>query len=138
MSTLPPAGWYQQGERGTLTWWDGHTWVPSASEHHATQRTEPVRRPIYWGNLFRFRTLWFLFAGPIVGGALIHMLVPIPPVILWVVLFAGIAWSMVTTQMACRHCGTFLRVTRMTGGQEVCHKCGHLTDKGERETQIQK
>lgn len=139
MSTsLPPAGWYTHGDRGALTWWDGHTWGMTATEYE-TAHTEPAKVPtrIYWSNLFRFRTLWFLFAGPIVGGALIYMVVPIPPAILWAVLLVAMAWTFLTVQMACHQCGTALRVTRLTGGQLVCHKCGHETDKSLAKRQIQ-
>lgn len=134
-TSLPPAGWYQHGDHGTLTWWDGHVWGQTASEYEAARQAtaEPAQRAprqIYWSNLFRFRTLWFLFIGPIVGGALIHMLIPIPPLILWLVLFVGIAWSSMTSQMACHQCGTILRVTRLSGQQDVCHKCGTPTDRG--------
>ncbi|WNN95101.1 hypothetical protein SEA_MAGRITTE_150 [Microbacterium phage Magritte] len=139
-TTLPPAGWYQRGDHDVLTWWDGHAWGMTATEYENTH-TEPVPTKvptrIYWTNLFRFRTLWFLFAGPLVGGVLIYMVVPIPPTILWLGLFVGMLCVMLTTQMACHACGTQLRITRLTGGQLVCHKCGHETDKSLARTQIQ-
>lgn len=144
MSTLPAAGWYPT-EHG-MRWWNGQTWdmqTPTAhldaqhiTAHHLTPAQMPTqpraRRRIYPTNILRFRTLWFLAVGPIVGGALLSMLIPgLPITLTWFVLFAGLLWSSMSSQMACHHCGTALRVTRLSGHQDVCHKCGALTDKGE-------
>lgn len=132
----PPAGWYQEPSHGVgLRYWDGQKWT----EHvyvSGQQYTSPMpvettaKKKIYWSNLFRIRTWWFALSSAFLAVLLLAAmgLGPLTTPV-FVLTFVGVGWYWLTKQMACHHCGTLLRVTRLTGGQEVCTKCNAPTDK---------
>jgi len=84
----------------------------------------------YLSNLFRWRYWQFVIAGTIVI-AMLPLLLGLQWLGVFLMYFMPLVlgWFWLTQQMACRHCGTVLRVTRLTGGQEVCQKCQQPTDK---------
>lgn len=147
MSTIQaqtPAGWYPEPIRGVgHRYWDGNSWtdyVSVSGQQYISPINPPAamevveekpKRKLYWGNLFRIRVWWFSLVGPLVI-CIALSLIGVPSsatAVLYVPMALGIAWFWLTQQMACSHCGTILRVTRLTGGQEVCQKCGLETDK---------
>lgn len=147
---MPPAGWYQEPNHGVgLRYWDGTCWTEHVSVsgqqytspilnpghiitgHISSEKIKKKQKKIYWSNLLRFRTWWFSVATGFVALFLLSLLGA--GAILWTPVFvltvAGTALFWMHQQMACAQCGTALRVTRLTGGQEVCHKCNYPTDK---------
>ena len=146
MNDQVPAGWYPEPIYGVgQRYWDGIRWTEhvfvSGQQYTSPidrvtigPETEAVERPkkiIYWSNLLRIRTWWFAFTSAVVVMFLFSLLgVPAP---LWtpvfVAVFLLVGWFWMHQQMSCRSCGTTLRVTRLTGGQEICHRCGAETDR---------
>jgi hypothetical protein len=135
-----PPGWYQDPTTsGYLRWWTGEAWaqyyhpmsVPLESTEAPTLPIEVAEQKkipeFYWSNLLRIRTWFFATMSAIVLTfvlALIGLTASWIPIAIFVLV--GYFWC--TQQMACHHCGTLLRVTRLSGGQEVCHKCQAPTD----------
>lgn len=153
-----PAGWYPDANRpGGQRWWDGHQWTahfhfeathalpatlssPKTENALQTQQgsgSSPVALPrVYWSNLFRIRVWWFTIASSVIVGVALTAL-GMPPALttpVFLVTLAVVGYFWLTQQMACRSCGSVLRVTRLTGTQEVCQKCGAPTDKSLRLT----
>ena len=154
ITPLPPAGWYDAPD-GTqrLQWWDGTTWkneyellppkqkpveAPVAltrRERLASATADPSQfdqsqpKKYYWSNLLRFRFLWFLFAGPLVAAIGLGLLSPIL-VYSYFIILPLMAWFLLQQQMACRHCGRTLAVTKLGGAVEVCKSCRMPTDAG--------
>lgn len=131
-----PQGWYEDPVRHVgQRYWDGHQWT----EHVAVsgqQYTSPLpvaikaKKKIYWSNLFRFRVWWFSLTSGIVISVVL-LAIGLPPALTTAVFLlsvVGVGYFWMTQQMACNYCGTALRVTRLTGGQKVCQKCGNPTD----------
>lgn len=141
-----PAGWYvnpttKVGQR----YWDGQKWTEhvyvsgqqytSPLNGASTSQEEKPKFTIYWSNLFRIRTWFFAIFGPLFivvlltmfgfGGEILGVLY-LPMVIAFGV-------YLMTIQMACRKCGSLLRVTRLSGEQEVCVRCHAPTDRALRQ-----
>jgi hypothetical protein len=117
-----------------LRWWNGMEWT----EHLVEETTPPAPTPpapnmpprYYISNLFRLRYLQFVFLSAILFAGVatwLHASTAVATVI-FVATLIGTGWFWLTQQMACRRCGSMLRVTRLTGGQEVCTKCKAPTD----------
>lgn len=151
-SQSAPAGWYPDANRpGGQRWWDGHQWTAhfwfdesrlqpptlAPRPNTAAEGNEQAAKPspglprIYWSNLFRIRVWWFTIATSVVVGVALTAL-GMPPALttpVFLVTLALVGYFWLTQQMACRSCGSVLRVTRLTGAQEVCQRCGAPTDK---------
>lgn len=152
----PPAGWYSDPEGAALQrWWNGATWTEHAQAATPAPTPVPISPPVvrtrrqqiasesaarldtvgmqpktyYWSNLFRFRYLWFLLTGPLVLAIGLSL---IRPVLMYsyFILLPFLAWFFLRQQMACRHCGKVLAVTKLGGPVEVCKACHKPTDEG--------
>lgn len=129
-----PQGWYPEPTHGVgQRYWDGDQWTEhvfvSGQQYTSPVAGEKTKKKIYWGNLFRVRTWWFslstaVIATMIAAGAGASGIANA----VFLITFFGIAGFWLTRQMACNECGTILRVTRISGAQKVCHKCGARTD----------
>lgn len=129
-----PQGWYPEPTHGVgQRYWDGSSWTDhvfvSGQQYTSPLETKPKKK-IYWGNLLRFRTWWFSLASSFVIVFLAN-LINLPSsswTAIFFLSFVGISWYWMHQQMSCNECGTILRVTRISGAQKVCHKCGAHTD----------
>lgn len=135
MSAIP-ADWYPDPVHQVgLRYWNGDAWTEYVSVS-GQMYTSPLpeakavaKKKIYWSNLFRLRFWTFTIFGPLVLTYLLSLILPASMtsfVLLFLILSIGYFW--LHQQMACEYCRTSLRVTRLDGGQKVCHKCGQPTD----------
>lgn len=132
-----PEGWYPEPTTGVgQRYWDGQQWtehVCVSGQQYVSPLPETehkAKKKIYWSNLFRFRTWWFSISSSTILVVLMVM-VGIPGSVaaaLWIPLIVAIGYFWIHQQMACGSCGTLLRVTRLSGAQQVCQKCGNPTD----------
>lgn len=121
-------GWYIDPEG--YRYWDGHQWGQKIVLPNNAPVAKVTKR-IYWSNLFRIRVWWFSLTSGLVAAVILGV-IGLPPALvgpLFLLTVGGVGWFWLHQQMSCHSCGTVLRVTRLSGGQEVCHKCGKVTDK---------
>jgi len=87
------------------------------------------KRRYYLSNLLRWRFWQFTVSTALLAGILVSFVAPSLFGLAFVVVGVLVAWYWLTVQMACGYCGTRLRTTRVSGMQDVCHKCQRPTDK---------